>query len=205
LYFCRQEAISYLKPKTINKMKISQNKFVALTYDLNVGEGDERELMESATAENPLEFIFGTNSMLDAFEKNIENLSEGDSFGFTLTPSQAYGEYDDEHIVDLPKNIFEVDGKIDTKILFEGNMIPMMDANGNRLEGSVVEVKDDVVTMDFNHPFAGETLHFTGKIITVREAGAEEIAALFAHGHGCSCGCDEETKNGCASGGCGCN
>jgi FKBP-type peptidyl-prolyl cis-trans isomerase SlyD len=186
-------------------MKISQNKFVALTYDLNVGEGEERELMESATAESPLEFIFGTNSMLEAFEKNIENLSEGDSFDFMLTPDESYGEYDDEHIVDLPKNIFEVDGKIDTNVLFEGNMIPMMDSNGNRLQGSVVEVKDDVVTMDFNHPFAGETLHFTGKVLTVREAGAEEIAALFTHDHGCDCGCDEETKSGCASGCCGCN
>jgi FKBP-type peptidyl-prolyl cis-trans isomerase SlyD len=185
-------------------MKISQNKFVSLTYDLHVGEGEEREWMESATPESPLDFIFGTNSMLDAFEKNIEDLSEGDSFSFTLTPDQAYGEYDDEHVVDLPKSIFEVDGKIDSNVVFEGNVVPMMDASGNRLNGSVAEIKDDVVTMDFNHPFAGETLHFTGKILTVREAGAEEIAALFSHGNGCSCGCEEEDKSGCSSGGCGC-
>jgi len=57
-------------------MKISDNKYVILTYDLNVGEGDERELMEQATPDKPLEFIFGTNQMLKAFEDNIYGLSE---------------------------------------------------------------------------------------------------------------------------------
>ncbi len=66
-------------------MKISENKYVTLTYDLNVGDGDERELMEQATVEQPLEFIFGTNSMLEAFERGIEGLSEGDSFSFKLS------------------------------------------------------------------------------------------------------------------------
>ncbi|MDR0824920.1 MAG: FKBP-type peptidyl-prolyl cis-trans isomerase [Prevotella sp.] len=190
-------------------MKISTNKFVALSYDLNVGEGEDRELMERATAETPLEFIYGTNSMLEAFEQNIDGLAEGDSFDFALTPEQAYGEYDDEHVVDLPRNIFEQDGKLNEEVIFEGNIVPMMDTNGNRLNGSVVAVKDDVVTMDFNHPLAGETLNFSGKVLTVRESTPEEIAALFAPQGGCGCGCDdcgsdEEDACGCGSG-CGCH
>lgn len=191
-------------------MKISTNKYVALSYDLNVGEGEERELMERATAEQPLEFIYGTNSMLEAFEKNLDGLAEGDSFDFVLTPDEAYGEYDDEAVVDLPRHIFEQDGKLNEDVIFEGNMVPMMDTNGNRLNGSVVEIKDDVITMDFNHPLAGETLNFSGKILTVREATAEEIAALFAP-QGCGCGCgdadcgDKDAEGGCSSGcGCGC-
>lgn len=195
-------------------MKISTNTFVSLSYDLNVGEGEERELMERATEETPLEFIFGTGSMLEAFEKNLDGLSVGDSFSFVLTPEQAYGEYDDEHVVDLPRNIFEVDGKINEEVIFEGNTVPMMDTNGNRLNGSVVAVKDDVVTMDFNHPLAGETLNFSGKVLTVRESTPEEIAALFAPqgggcgcGSGCGCGDSEEESCGCGdnsnSGGCG--
>nr|WP_297161493.1 FKBP-type peptidyl-prolyl cis-trans isomerase [uncultured Dysgonomonas sp.] len=188
-------------------MKISPNKFVSLSYDLNVGEGDEKELMEKATPEQPLEFIFGTNSMLEAFEKNVDGLAQGDSFDFVLTPDQAYGEYDDDHLVDLPRNIFEVDGKMDESVVFEGNTIPMMDSNGNRLNGSVVSVSDDVVKMDFNHPLAGETLHFTGNVLSVREASAEEIAALFAPqgggcGSGCGCGSSDDSE-GCGSG-CGC-
>lgn len=191
-------------------MKISTHKFVSLSYDLNVGEGEERELMERATSENPLEFIYGTNSMLEAFENNLAGLGEGEEFSFTLTPEEAYGEYDDESVVDLPRNIFEVDGKLNEDVVFEGNTVPMMDANGNRLNGSVVAVKDDVVTMDFNHPLAGETLHFSGKVLNVKEASPEEIAALLAPQGGCgcgsSCGCgsDEEEGSSCGSGGCGC-
>ncbi|NDV79561.1 peptidylprolyl isomerase [Dysgonomonas sp. 511] len=195
-------------------MKISTNKFVALTYDLNVGEGEERELMERATPEQPLEFIFGTNSMLEAFEKNLDGLAEGDSFDFTLSPTEAYGEYDDEALVDLPRNIFEEDGKLNEDVIFEGNIVPMMDSNGNRHNGSVVEVRDNVVKMDFNHPLAGETLNFSGNILTVRESTPEEIAALFAPHGGCDCGCGghddgdscncgENESAGCGSG-CGC-
>lgn len=194
-------------------MKISPNKFVSLSYDLSVGEAGKEELMEKATPEQPLEFIFGTNSMLEAFEKNIDGLQEGDSFDFYLTPDQAYGEYNDEHIVDLPRNIFEVDGKMDEKVIFEGNTVPMMDANGNRLNGSVVSVGDEAVKMDFNHPLAGEKLHFVGKVLSVREASPEEIAALLAPqgggcgcDSGCGCGSHEEKEDSCGCGsGCGCH
>jgi FKBP-type peptidyl-prolyl cis-trans isomerase SlyD len=190
-------------------MKITDSKYVTLTYDLNVGEGDERELMEQATPERPLEFIFGTNSMLKAFEDNIYGLSEGDSFKFSLTPDEAYGDYDETRIIDLPKSIFEVDGKIDHQMLFEGNTLPMMDSDGNRLTGSVVSITEDTVTMDFNHPLAGETMHFEGVIQGVRDASPEEIAALFSGGGcGCgndSCGCgDKGDSCGCGSGDGGC-
>ncbi|WP_298645951.1 FKBP-type peptidyl-prolyl cis-trans isomerase [uncultured Proteiniphilum sp.] len=193
-------------------MQISDNKYVTLAYDLNVGEGDERELMERATAQQPLEFIFGTNSMLEAFEKQLEGLSQGDAFSFLLTPEEAYGDYDDTKVIELPKNIFEIDGKIDEEVLFEGNTLPMMDSSGNRLVGSVVSIGDDVVTMDFNHPLAGEIMHFEGTVTGVREASAEEIAALFAGGCGCgSGGCGSGEENGCGcgpgesqGGGCGC-
>ena len=192
-------------------MKISENKYVTLSYDLNVGEGEERELMEQATAEKPLEFIFGTNSMLEAFEKQIEGLGQGDTFSFQLTPEEAYGDYDESKIIELPKNIFEIDGKIDDQVLFEGNTVPMMDSSGNRLTGSVMSIAEDVVTMDFNHPLAGETMHCEGSVTAVREASAEEIAALFSGG-GCGCGSggcgscgDGSDEGGCGSesGGCG--
>ena len=179
-------------------MKISDSKYVTLTYDLNVGEGDERELMEQATPEKPLEFIFGTNSMLKAFEDNIYGLSEGDPFKFTLSPEEAYGDFDESRIIDLPKNIFEVDGKIDNEMLFEGNTLPMMDTDGNRLMGSVVSITGDTVTMDFNHPLAGTDLHFTGKVVGVREATPEEL--MGPSSGGCSsCG---SKSSGCG-GSCG--
>ncbi|WP_102406722.1 FKBP-type peptidyl-prolyl cis-trans isomerase [Parabacteroides bouchesdurhonensis] len=184
-------------------MKITANKFVAVTYDLNVGEGEERELMERATAEVPLKFIYGTGMMLPAFEDALKGLEVGDSFNFSIAPANAYGEYVEEHVIDLPKNIFEVEGKFDAEMIKEGNTVPMMDSNGNRMNGSVLEIKEDIVVMDFNHPLAGETLHFNGKVIDVHEATAEEIAAMTASADGCGCGCDDCGEHGHDSCGCG--
>lgn len=191
-------------------MKISTNKFISLSYDLTVGEGEEKELMEQATVDTPLEFIFGTGSMLPAFENNLENLKENDEFNFILTPEEAYGEYNEEHVIDLPRDMFEQDGVLNEDIVFVGNTVPMMDASGMRLNGLILEVGDELVKMDFNHPLAGEMLNFVGKVLSVREATDEELAALVAP-QGCGCGCgsgscgpDDQDMGGCGSGSCGC-
>ena len=185
-------------------MKISNDKFVSLRYDLNVGEGDDRELMEQATAEQPLSFVFGMGMMLDTFEKNIYGLSTGEKFSFTLKPEEAYGEYFEDREIKLPKSMFEIDGKFDSERVFEGQMLPMMDTEGNRLTGSVMEVTDSEVLMDFNHPLAGETLHFEGEVLDVHEPTAEEIAAFSSGcGGGCSCGCNEGGDCDCDSDNCG--
>jgi FKBP-type peptidyl-prolyl cis-trans isomerase SlyD len=179
-------------------MKISDDKIVSLTYDLTVDtdENGETELMERATKENPLTFMYGMGMMLDAFEKNIFDLQVGDKFSFTLSPEEAYGEYYTQKVVELPKNIFEIDGKFDEERIAEGETLPMMDASGNRMMGSVLEIKAEVVVMDFNHPLAGETLHFDGEVIDVHEATEEEIEALNQTG-GCDCGSCDSTDKGC--------
>lgn len=104
--------------------------------------------------------------------------------------------------MEIPKSVFEVDGKIDEELLEEGKTIPMMDTSGNRLLGSVVEVKDDVVSMDFNHPLAGELLHFSGEVLEVRDATTEEIASLYAQDEGGCSGCSDA---GCGDRGQGCS
>ena len=72
-------------------------------------------------------------------------------------------------------------------MIYEGNTVPMMDSNGNRLNGSVLEVKEDIVVMDFNHPLAGEDLHFIGSIELVREATPEELHPTCGGCEGCNC------------------
>ncbi|MEG1545179.1 MAG: FKBP-type peptidyl-prolyl cis-trans isomerase [Tannerellaceae bacterium] len=191
-------------------MKITANKLVSVTYDLNVGEGEDRELMEKATAEVPLKFIFGTGSMLPAFEDALKGLEVGATFDFSIAPADGYGEYNEEHVLELPKNLFEVEGKFDDEVIQEGNTVPMMDSNGNRLNGSVLEIKDDVVVMDFNHPLAGETLQFSGEVLDVHEPTVEELAAMASPEMGCGCGegcdcgsdCGGGHEEGCGCGGC---
>ncbi|MGL5014806.1 MAG: FKBP-type peptidyl-prolyl cis-trans isomerase [Bacteroidales bacterium] len=183
-------------------MKITAGKFVACTYELKVGE--DQELMEKATTEVPLTFVYGLGQMLDSFESKLAGLELGSSFDFVIPADEAYGQYDEEHIMDLPKDMFVVEGKFDEEVIVPGNIIPMMGADGERYNAQVVEVKEDTVSLDFNHPLAGEDLHFIGEVIEVRDATAEEI---MPQGNGCgggcsSCGCSDEDgeEHGCGSG-----
>jgi FKBP-type peptidyl-prolyl cis-trans isomerases 2 len=170
-------------------MKIDNNKVVSLTYDLEV----DNEVIQSVNAEQPMEFIFGTGYLLPAFEAHILGKEEGESYEFILSSTDAYGEENPEAIVELPKNIFEVDGKVEEGLLTVGRVLPMQDSDGNRLNGSIDEIKESTVVMNFNHPLAGAELHFTGKVVAVREATEKELAeGLFAEHKGCS-------SEGCSS------
>ena len=179
-------------------MKITANKSVSAEYELFVdGEKEgELELMERATAEQPLSFIYGVGMMLPKFEENLFGLSEGETFDFTINNEDAYCPYEDENVIDLDRSIFEIDGKLDTEVVFEGNVVPLMDNEGHRINAQVVSVTDTHVKVDLNHPLAGENLHFKGKVLEVREASEKELAALMGGG-GCGGGC------GCGDGGCG--
>jgi FKBP-type peptidyl-prolyl cis-trans isomerase SlyD len=183
----------------MNNMKITNGAFVALSYQLNIGEGDEKELIEEATVEAPMSFILGMGSMIPAFEKQLFGLEKGAKFAFSLSPQEAHGEFSEEHIVDLPKSVFEVDGKFDEKVIFEGSLLPMTDSDGNRMTGFVLSVDDDSVQMDFNHPLAGETLRFEGTVLDVHMASPEEIAATTA-----TCDCDDCNSESGRSSGCSC-
>jgi len=89
----------------------------------------------------------------------------------------------------LPLNVFEVDGKVDTEMVKVGNIIPMRNQNGQPLEGKVLEMTDDKVKMDFNHPLAGKDLHFSGVITGVREATPEELSGGDCKEESCGSGC----------------
>lgn len=195
-------------------MKITNNAVVNAEYELYVdGENGELELMERATSEQPLNFIYGIGMMLSKFEQNLNGLETGDSFDFTISNEEAYGPYDDEAVIELERAVFEIDGKLDEEMVFEGNVVPLMDSEGNRLQAQVVSVNDTHVTVDLNHPLAGENLHFKGKVLEVREATEEELNALLGGGGGCGCGgncgdgcgddcgCDDDHNH---SHGCGC-
>jgi FKBP-type peptidyl-prolyl cis-trans isomerase SlyD len=155
-------------------MEISTNKMVTLTYDLRF-DNPKGELIEQATHENPLQFLFGAGLMLPEFESQLSGMEEGSDFQISLTKKNAYGEVNQDAIVELPKHIFLVDGKFDEELIREGKTVPMMGSNGQRLNGVVLDVKEDTVTMDFNHPLAGEDLFFNGKILEVRDATNKEI------------------------------
>ena len=164
-------------------MQITKDTVVSLSYVLK-RDNAKGEIIEETKAGDPLVFLYGNGQMLPKFEDHLSTLKTGDAFEFTLASADAYGEMDQDAIIDLEKSIFMIDGKTDDELLAIGNVIPMRDDQGHTLQGTVVSVNDDSVRMDFNHPMAGNTLHFTGKVIDVREASAEELSHGHVHGAG---------------------
>lgn len=186
-------------------MEQEQNKYIAASYRLYTLENGEETLVEQTTDDRPFMFVSGFGLTLEAFEKQLVELSEGDNFEFTLTPEQAYGEREESRVVDLDKSIFTINNHFDHDHIYKDAIVPLQNADGNHFLGHVLEITDDKVKMDLNHPLAGKTLKFTGKIDSSRPATNEEIQNLINHmqGGGCSCGCDSCGDGGCGDGGCG--
>lgn len=161
-------------------MKIGKHAVPSVTYTLTVG----GEVVDQADDTNPLLYIAGIGMMIPGFESRLEGKTTGDSFEFDIPSEEGYGAHDPQAIVPLPMETFMVDGKVDTEVVKVGAMMPMQDQNGNPLYGVILEMSDDTVKMDFNHPLAGKDLHFTGKVIDVREATSEEIEHGHVHGPG---------------------
>lgn len=194
-------------------MKIGQNKVVEFCYELEV----DGNVVDHTTKERPLDYIHGTGSLLPKLEEHIEGMEPGSRFDVTLSPADGYGEVDPQRIIDLPKAAFEVNGEIREDLLVPGNTIPMMNSMGGVIPGIVLEVTAETVKMDLNHQMAGKTLHFTGEVLTVREATEKELTeglhGEFVHSCGCGgCHGHDGDCGGCEGGhcsdddcGCGCH
>ena len=164
-------------------MTIELNKVVTVHYTLNEGTA-EGQLVESTIDAEPLAFIYGVGMMIPAFEANLAGLSVGDTFAFGIEAAQAYGVYDETALVEVPKQIFEQDDKIPDGLLEIGNVLPLQDQEGNRMQGMVAWVGLDNVKLDFNHPMAGVDLFFTGHVEEVRDAEPSELEHGHVHGAG---------------------
>lgn len=190
--------------------KIKPGKYVELGYDLYQIDPEKGEILVHQTdTDDPEKIVFGvTRGVIVPLEKAIEGLTQGGEFDIVVKADEAFGPYDPEQIATLPRDVFEIDGKFDEEVIKPGASLPMMTADGYRINGVVVEVTPTDVKMDFNHPLAGKDVRFKGKILTVRDATPEEIKPQTGCGgcHGSSCG-ESECGDGCGcsdSNGCGC-
>jgi len=167
-------------------MIITKNKVVAVNYHLSSKFQDEaEELVEKTSVEKPFVFLHGSGGIIPTFEKELTGKKAGDKFDFKIKAADGYGEYNDEYVAEIPKQAFLVEGRFDDTQITVGAEVPMMDAEGNQMYGLVLEVAENHVAMDFNHPLAGHDLHFVGEVLEVREATAEELDHGHVHGpHG---------------------
>ncbi len=174
---------------------MQENKYITVAYELYTdNEKGIHELVEKAPVEHPFQFITNMGVALDAFEAKVAALAEGENFDFTLTADEAYGPYEDAHVIDLDKEVFCIDGRFDKNTIYPGNVIPLVNADGNRFQGLILEVTDSKVKVDLNHPLAGKDLHFRGEVVTSRPATVAEIQAMaqmLSGEGGCGCGCDD--------------
>jgi len=173
-------------------MESKRNKYIAVAYQLYTVDNGKSKLVEEAPVDHPFQFISGYGVALDAFEKAVVEMEKGQEFEITIGKDQAYGDYEQAHVVELEKEIFTVNGHFDHDNIYIGAMVPLQNEDGNRFYGKVLEIGDDKVKMDLNHPLAGKDLEFKGRIVEYREATNEEIQGLINRMSGedndCCCG-----------------
>ncbi|MCR5158060.1 MAG: FKBP-type peptidyl-prolyl cis-trans isomerase [Prevotella sp.] len=192
-------------------MDNKQNKYISVSYQLYTVDADgSRHLEEQTQQGKPFTFISGFGFSLDGFEERIASLEPGEKFDFTLTPAEAFGDYMEEGVHKLQREVFMINDHFDHDNIYPGAVITLMDEEEHRFMARVMRVEADFVTVDTNHPLAGKTLQFTGIVLENREPTNTEIQNMLNHmSHECGgcddCdGCGEEGHQHKHDGGCGC-
>lgn len=174
--------------------------FVEYAYTLK--DAATGQVLFTAPKEKPDEMVFGvSNEVVPGLAAVMEGLGAGDKFEIELPPAAAFGDRQDDNIIELDRSIFERDGELAEEVKVDA-LLPMMTAEGYRINGRVLEIGDKI-KMDFNHPFAGKTVKYEGEIVNVRPASEEELHPASACG-GCSggcCGCGSSDDESCCSSG----
>lgn len=154
-------------------MQITANKVVTIDYTLTDEQG---QVIDSSQGRDPLAYLHGFNNIIPGLESALEGRSSGDSMNVVVAPGEAYGERDDALVQSVSRELFE-----DAEQLEVGMRFQSVSEQGVRLV-TVVEVADDSVTVDANHPLAGVTLNFDVTVVDVREATQEELEHGHVHG-----------------------
>lgn len=180
-------------------MTITKDSVVSIEYTLT---DDQQEVLDSSEGVGPLEYLHGQGNLIPGLEKELEGKKAGDTFKTVVKPADAYGDYQDDLVVQVERSQFPEDVEIVEGMQFEAGS-----PDGSRVV-TVTGIDGDKVTVDANHPLAGETLHFDVTVVSVRESTDEEKKNGLEHSCGCgSGGCGDDCEcddDGCGSGGCGC-
>lgn len=156
------------------QLKIKDGIVVSLDYTLRLDDG---EIVDSSE-EGPLEYLHGYGEIIPGLEKALVGLTVGDNKKVVVSAAEAYGEVDMDAFEIVPRSMFPDDMELE-----EGLALSLRDAETNEpFDAAIAEIRENEVMLDFNHPLAGETLHFEVSIPALRAATAEELAHGHAHG-----------------------
>ena len=171
---------------------------------LYVNDENGKHLVEKTNEGQPFQFISGFGVALEAFEQQLTPMEKGASFDFAIPKEQAYGDYEEDRVLDLDREMFYIDGHFDREHIYEEAIIPLQNEEGTRFYGRVAAISNDKVKVDLNHPLAGETLYFKGEVVENREATDEEVNQLMKQLTGGCGGCGGGNCGGCGGDCAGC-
>ena len=152
-------------------MKVGKDKVVLMHYTLKNDAGD---VIDSSDGADPLPFLQGHGNIIPGLESALEGSKVGDKLDVSIKPEEGYGERMKDAIQEIPSSALQGVDKVKV-----GMQLQSQDKDGNAFLVSVTKIEDDKITVDGNHPLAGQTLHFSVSIESIRKAGAEELS----HGH----------------------
>jgi FKBP-type peptidyl-prolyl cis-trans isomerase 2 len=149
---------SYMKPVSGQRVRVH--------YKGTLADGSE---FDSSAGRDPLEFIVGTGQVIPGFDAAVCDLETGECTTVTIVSDEAYGPRFDEAVQEVPREVFPDEPEV-------GWAVEMADPQGQRLAATIVDVAEDFVVLDFNHPLAGEDLTFEIELVEVLDAAHDESA-----------------------------
>ncbi len=156
-------------------MTIQKNTIVTINYTLTDESGTK---IESSEGQEPFSYLHGTGNVIPGLEASLEGKSAGESVRVTIPPEEAYGEWDEAKVLEIPKEQFSGVDEIKAGMEFS-----VHSSAGEQIV-TVSKVEGNTVMVDANHPLAGKTLNFDVKVVEVRTATDDEIQHGHAHGDG---------------------
>ena len=166
---------SYTKPVKGKESEMSadtvqKDVVVSMEYTLHV----DNEEIDSSKGQDPLQFLAGHGNIISGLESEMIGMKVGESKDVVIAPEDAYGEFDDQAYMDVSRKDFPTDMEIE-----EGSELTVRDDSGQSRYARIDAIDGDTVRLNFNHPLAGDELHFNVKVISLREPTSEELE----HGH----------------------
>jgi FKBP-type peptidyl-prolyl cis-trans isomerase SlyD len=141
--------------------EVLTGKQVSLEYTLKL---EDKSVVDSNVGAEPLTFIQGSHNIIPGLESSLDGMKVGDSKQVTVKPEDAYGPVNKDAVSEIEKDQIPKDS------IKVGTVLQGQSPDGRVLIARVVEIKEDTVLLDYNHPLAGKTLYFDVKILDVQEA-----------------------------------
>ena len=171
---------SYTKPVKGKELEMSadavqKDVVVSMEYTLQV----DNEGIDSSKGQEPLQFLVGHGNIISGLEREMIGMKVGESKEVVIQPADAYGEFDDQAYMDVPRKEFPTDMEIE-----EGSELTVRDDSGQSRYARIDAIEGDTVRLNFNHPLAGDELHFNVKVVSLREPTSEELEHEHVHQDG---------------------